>query len=350
LNPRSVLEDLLIPGVESCPCFIGFSGGRDSAALLSLVVALARERGLSAPIPVTLRFLHRPETEEVEWQEMMIDHLGLQQWQIIQITDELDPLGPVAVDVLRRHGLFWPPIAHRNVPLLEAARGHVLILGTGGDELFSPWILNPARRRLDVRVRPFRRAAKRAAFNLLPERLRIRVRLRRRLGMPWLLPKARREFNQLYREHLRHRSRSWAEAIQRMPDSRNFELTQAIFAAMARDADVSLVQPFFDHRFIRAVGESAPRRGFQSRATAMKQHFGDLLPARVAERTTKAGFYELHSGPRSRTFAGAWRGDGFDPALIDPEMLRREWLSKRPDFRSLTALNAAWLACREAET
>lgn len=346
---REVLVDLLIPCVEAAPCFVGFSGGRDSAALLSLATSLARERGLADPVPVTLRFEHRPRTDENAWQEMTIDHLGLERWEIIPIGDELDPLGPVAIEVLRRHGLFWPPVAHRITPLLEAARGHVLVLGTGGDEMFSPWTRHPATNRLDVRVRPVRKALKRAAFNLLPERLRISIHLRRRKELPWLRPAARREVERKYRATLPRRSPSWAAAIGRIPESRNFELTQAVFAAMARDAGVVLVQPFFEPEFIRAVGKSAPKGGFASRAAAMELHFGDVLPSGMLERTTKAVFDELHGGRWGRQFAQAWNGSGLDPALVDPEALRRQWLSPRPEYRSLTALNAAWLASRSSE-
>lgn len=347
-DARGVLEELLLPRLEAGPCYVGFSGGRDSAALLSLAARLARARGLPDPIPVTLRFPHRPRTEESDWQERTVDHLGLQRWDIVRVDDELDPLGPVATGVLRRHGLFWPPVAHRITPLLEAARGHVLVLGTGGDEMFSPWTLHPALRRFDVRVRPARKAVKRAAFNLLPRGVRVRIRLRRRSGYRWLRPAARREVDRRYRSALRRRSTRWADAIRLIPETRNFELTQAIFSAMARDARVSLVQPFFDARFIRAIGESAPRRGFPSRAAAMELHFGDVLPPGSAERTTKAVFDELHAGPCSRAFARGWDGGDLDPALVDAEMLRAEWLKPRPQYRSLTALNAAWLASSEA--
>lgn len=347
---RGVLENLLVPRLETDPCFMSFSGGRDSAALLSLGTHLARERGLSDPVPVTLRFENRPRSNETEWQEMTVDHLRLRRWEIVTIGDELDPLGPVATEVLRRHGLFWPPVAHRIVPLLEVARGHVLFFGTGGDEVFSPWRRHAAQERLDVRGRPFRKAVRRAAFNLLPERLRIYVRLRRRRELPWLRPVARREVERRYRALLRRRRGSWAEAIQRIPESRNFELTQAIFAALARDAEVSLIQPFFDPGFIRAVGQSAPRRGFSRRAAAMELHFGDVLPPQIVQRTTKAVFDELHGGQESRAFALAWDGRGLDPRLIDAEVLRREWLAPRPEYRSLTALNAAWLTSAESET
>ncbi|HUF89294.1 MAG TPA: asparagine synthase-related protein [Gemmatimonadota bacterium] len=347
---REVLQDLLVPRLESAPCFVSFSGGRDSAALLALAVRLAKERGLEEPVPVTLRFEGRPRTDESDWQERTIDHLALREWRVVQVGEELDPLGPVATAVLRRHGLFWPPVAHRIRPLLDAARSHVLIMGTGGDEMFSPPVRHPARRRLAVRGRPLPLAARRAAFNLLPERLRIGLVLGRDRRSAWLRPAARRELRRRYRAWLRRRHPSWAEAIRLVPELRSFELTQAVFAAQARDADVTLVQPFFDRRFIRAIGESAPRTGFPSRAAAMALHFGDVLPPEIVARTTKAVFDELHGGRASREFASAWDGRGLDPHLVDPEALRREWLAPRPEYRSLTALNAAWLASTGGDT
>lgn len=341
---RQTLTDLLVPRLETAPCFVGFSGGRDSAALLSLATRLARERSLPDPIPVTLRFEHRPRTDESHWQELTIEHLGLNRWEIVPLGDEVDPLGGIAIGVLGRHGLFWPPVAHRISPLLEVARGHVLMLGTGGDELFSPWKPHPVRRRLGVRGRPPLRAFRRAAFNLLPRQLRTRVRLRRSKDWPWLRPAARREVERRYRDFLGKRSPTWAAAIERLPESRNFELTQAIFGSMARDAGVVLAQPFFEPRFIGAIGASAPRRGFESRAAAMALHFGDVLPPKMLERETKAVFDELHGGRSSRAFAKTWDGSGLDPAMVDVELLREEWLSPRPAYWSLTALNAAWLA------
>lgn len=347
-NAREVLEELLLPALESPPCFVGFSGGRDSSALLSLATVLARKHGLVDPVPLAMRFEDYAETDETEWQEMMIDHLGLRRWEILPIRDELHPLGPVATAVLRRHGLYWPPVAHRIVPLLEAARGAVLVIGTGGDEMFSPLRPNPVRPR-PIRVRPFRRAVRHALFNLLPREIRSRLWSRRVLRLRWLRPTARRQVQGLYRAKLRHRSPSWGVAVGRLPDTRNYELTQAVFGAMARDAEVSLVQPFCDPRFIHTAGEAAPRRGFPSRSAAMEFHFGDILPRPIIERTTKAGFDELFSGQPIRAFAESWDGGGLDPAGVDAQALRREWLSPRPDYRSLTALNAAWLASRGGE-
>ena len=78
----------------------------------------------------------------------------------------------------------------------------------------------------------------------------------------------------------------------------------------------------------------------------MERHFGDVLPPRLLERTTKAVFDELHGGREVRSFAETWDGRGLDERLVDPDALREQWMSPRPHYRSLTALNAAWLASK----
>jgi hypothetical protein len=64
----------------------------------------------------------------------------------------------------------------------------------------------------------------------------------------------------------------------------------------------------------------------------------------VIRRTSKAVFTESLWGPDSRDFAERWDRTGLDAALVDPEALRLHWLRRRPDMRSATALQAAWLA------
>jgi asparagine synthase (glutamine-hydrolysing) len=71
---------------------------------------------------------------------------------------------------------------------------------------------------------------------------------------------------------------------------------------------------------------------------------GDLLPANVLGRTSKAYFNRVFFGEHTRAFAASWSGEGLDERLIDPEALRREWLSEVPDFRTSLLLQSAWLA------
>ncbi len=81
----------------------------------------------------------------------------------------------------------------------------------------------------------------------------------------------------------------------------------------------------------------------------MEHFFGELLPRTVMERTTKAVFTESFWGADSRAFARDWDGAGLDPSLIYVERLRSETLRPKPDMRSATSIQAAWLASRAAE-
>ena len=77
---------------------------------------------------------------------------------------------------------------------------------------------------------------------------------------------------------------------------------------MAEDAGVQLVEPFFDARYVRSVYEEAPLEGHPSRTAAMERLFGDVLPAKVSARDTKAIFTEVFRGPETRRFAEEWDG------------------------------------------
>jgi len=74
---------------------------------------------------------------------------------------------------------------------------------------------------------------------------------------------------------------------------------------------------------------------------------GDALPRALIERRTKAVFNRAFFGSYSRAFAEGWSGAGVDPALVDPEALRAEWLRPVPDFRTAILLQAAWLYQRD---
>ena len=121
-SPRAALASLLRPALANPPCVIAFSGGRDSSALLAVAVDLARREQWPLPIPVTLRF-SSAATEETAWQEVVLRHLGLDDWIRLQIGEELDLLGPLATRGLRRHGLLYPANAHVVVPMAEHAVG-----------------------------------------------------------------------------------------------------------------------------------------------------------------------------------------------------------------------------------
>jgi asparagine synthase (glutamine-hydrolysing) len=64
----------------------------------------------------------------------------------------------------------------------------------------------------------------------------------------------------------------------------------------------------------------------------------------VLERRSKAVFTHAVFTGHTREFARGWTGDGVDPALVDPEVLRDNWLSASPHAPSMTLLQQAWLS------
>ena len=74
-------------------------------------------------------------------------HLRLPDWERIEISNELELLGPVSGPVLRRHGVLWPPFSYIHVPILGRARGGTVLTGAGGDEALSRGALSSFRGR-----------------------------------------------------------------------------------------------------------------------------------------------------------------------------------------------------------
>ena len=139
------MENAVRPHLSRPPCIVSFSGGRDSSAVLAVATSVARREGLELPIPVSLRYANAPQTHEDEWQELVIRALGLQQWERLAMTDELEFLGPVWKEVLQELGVVWPVnagVMHR--PIIPLARGGSLLTGFPGDWLFGKWRWRPA--------------------------------------------------------------------------------------------------------------------------------------------------------------------------------------------------------------
>lgn len=344
-TPKETLETILLRALRRPPCIVAFSGGRDSSAILAEAARVARKHGLDDPIPYTMRFDEAPRTGEVEWQQLVIDHLGLDEWRQQSITNELDALGPVGAGVLRRHGVHWPPNIHTFQVWLDAAAGGSLLTGNGGDELFTAWLGHRIAVLRRARDRPHRYDVKPLLLYLLPQELFIRRSVRQgRFRLPWLLPEAAREVQRGAADEMTRIDTSWEKRLENYLDSRYREVGLAVGSAMASASDIQLVEPFFDAAYIRSAYAAAPVEGYPSRTAAMTAIFGDELPEKVTSRSTKAVFTEVFAGAETRRFAEEWDGAGLDPELVDAEALRRVWLAPRVDIRSLVPLQAAWLA------
>ena len=348
-EPLAALEDAVLPALERSPCLVAFSGGRDSSSVLAAATLAARREGLPAPVPVTLRVRDAPRAEESDWQELVIRHLGLREWQRYEVGEEMDRVGPLSLSVLRRHGVLYPPNTFLQLPLIEAARGGCLLTGLGGDELFAGWRWRNHAEALARRRRPTALDALRIAYASSPGALRRwrETRRYRLVGLVWLRPDAALAASRMVAVARAEQPRSWAGWVDWTARRRSLSAAQWSLSLLALDADTVLVHPLLDPTFLAALARAGGRVGFGDRTAGMRAVFGDLLPDEVLCRPTKAEYGEVFWGSGAREFATGWSGPGVDPELVDPGALRREWLKPRPHEDSAMLLHAAWLAERD---
>jgi hypothetical protein len=343
LDARVALEHALLPALQRPPCLVAFSGGLDSSGILAAATATARKHGLPLPIPATNRFPRAPDVDESSWQELVVAHLGLDEWVRVDIDDELDVIGPVATVHLRKYGVLWPPNAHFLTPLAQRADAGTLLTGIGGDELFTPGMSRGARV-LAGEVAPRRADLREVAAVLAPRPLRRRHLRGSFSPPPWLRPHAQRLWQDALAREATGEPLWWGRSV-----LRNWWRSRArigvvsSLAAAAGDA-VVVRHPFMNPGFVRAVAVERWRTGFPSREAALERLFGDLVPPAVRKRTDKTAFFAPFVNVHSRSFIATWDGSGIDLALVDPERLRATWLEAEVDARSYLCLQAAWLA------
>jgi asparagine synthase (glutamine-hydrolysing) len=342
------MERIALAAVSRPPCVVGFSGGRDSSAVLAVAVHVARREGLPDPIPVTRVFAGVAETEETDWQELVIRHLGITEWIREPIDDEMDVLGPLAQHRLRRHGVLWSPLLHGDDYFLRHAHGGSVLDGEGGDDVCDPGPhrIAPLAHMLRQRQPPTRRRVRRAALVLAP------TRLRRRRGetknnqdlRPWLRPAAYELLAERWSQHVVVEPLDARRSIMLVLRRRavaDLQHNQEYFAAQQ---NVRHVSPLLDPVVARAVATQAGRLGFRDRADGLRTICGDLLPPAILARTTKAEFNATFFNRHTRAFAETWSGAGVDPEQVDIEVLREIWRSASGYALSACLLQAAWLA------
>jgi asparagine synthetase B (glutamine-hydrolysing) len=347
-TPRAVLEDAVLQCLRRPPCVVTFSGGRDSSAVLAVATHVARAHGLELPVPITNRFPAARRTDERDWQERVIAHLGLPEWERLSWTDELDLLGPYALRVLRRHGPLMPFNAHFLEPLLERAAGGSLLTGIGGDELFYPGDRRTVVRLLYAREHPGRHGLRRLAREAAPRAVRRRLIERERpFAFGWLLEDTRSRITREYAQAAVEWPLRWDRSLDALWRSRHVQCIHATLRAMASAHDAELSSPFIEADLLSAYARHSAPAGLPGRGSALVELVGDLLPEDVLRRATKATFDDPFWNRHARAFVDRWTGRGLDPQLVSVEALRAEWHSEQPLGNSYTLLHHAWLADNE---
>ena len=346
--PRAVLEAILVGALQRPPCVVGFSGGRDSSALLALAVHVARREGLDVPVAATNVFPGDVRAAESGWQELLIRHLGVTQWERLRFTGEMDVVGPVAAPLLRRFGPTFPFNGHFGMPSVALAAQGTYVTGIGGDELFEPNELTRLTLVLTGRLRP-RRDDGLQALRLLGPRYLTRRHYRRLVpGEPWLRPEAGRDLAAGLAETLSRQSLWYSQQIRNdVWRDRARAALQATLAAFAATVPAEMVHPFQDPSFLKSVSAHRGRVPWRSRSAAMTELFGDVLPADLVRRPTKASFDSIFFHDHSRAFVERWDGTGVDAGLVDVDRLRETWSRPAVDARSLSLLQQAWWAANE---
>jgi hypothetical protein len=353
VSTRDALEAEVRKALSRPPCIVSFSGGRDSSAILALAVTLARREGLPDPIALTWRFPGFASSEESEWQELVIAHLGVTDWERLSLADEFELLGDLATRELQAHGLLWPPNLHFHVPALDRSSGGSMLTGWDGDAVLGGGRFARVHAVVHGQVRPEPRDIMRVGYAFTPHTLRdrLRPRIARTVAAesPWLNAEAV--------EQIAHRCRS-------APSPRRFDqwvswYSRQRYLRLARDnleliasvRNVSVRHPLAAESFLSALAREGGAVGFgATRYAMMRRLFADLLPDEILRRQSKARLDEILWGTRSRAFARGWDGDGIDTALIDAELLRTHWESERPRYGAGTPLQAAWLRSQQATT
>lgn len=350
ITPRRALEQAVVPALSRPPCVVAFSGGRDSSLVLAVATAVARREGLPEPVPISYVFPDDEATDEREWQELVVRHLGIDDWERVTIHDELDLVGPLAARHLEHDGVLWPPTIARDVPLLERARGGSILDGEGGDEVLGSFnhrvapvaalLRHPRRLRPDL--------ARAAVEAVGPTRLRIR-RVERFWGAgdtPWLRPPGRQLLLESLAAGERHRPLSFDASVRRVPTERHHVLAARNRRHRARGFDVELHSPLVHPEVVHALARQGGRLGPGSRTDVLRALAPDLLPDEVLARRTKADFTDCYFGAHTHDFVAGWDGRGVDQYLVDPSELRKLWSSDVQHGLTAPLLQQAWLASR----
>jgi hypothetical protein len=351
LSPVEAIEGVLLEALARPPCLLSFSGGLDSSSLLALAVRIARREGLDLPVPATLVFPTVEESNEDEWQSLVLGHLGITEWERIVIhDDQFDAVGEVASRAMTRHGLLWPFNTHWQLPIVERAAGGSVVTGFGGDELGLNLAAARAERMLaERRIRHWRDLLV-VGFALSPKPLRGAVYRHRApvdylSQVTWLTGEGRQRVARAYGRSQVGFPLGWEAKLRHgLWSLRLLRIAIESYRVLAAYDRVRFVHPYLDGRVLDALARVGGFRGLgESREDLMRYLFDEIVPNELIERKTKATFHGALWTDTAARFAQEWSGGGLDRSLVDAEALRRHWSGSFPTAQSATLLQAAWL-------
>ena len=327
------------------PCYMPFSGGRESSMWLAMATRYARRHGHGDPVPITLRHPGLASPEQLRLQEHVVAQLGLADWERVEPDDDLDLIGPVAGAGLRRTGPFWPPNAYVMAPLLEAARGGVFVPLTGLSDFFAWWRWAPLAGVLMRHRRPTAGDAALLGSMLVPVSIRARVAHRRRMPpLSWLRPAAERRALELLTTRRATVPVRFNRAATAQITHRCFTGAAGTFRALGEAFGTTTELPLCRPGVVESLAGAGGWRGFGEQRAMLRRLAGDLLPSDLLARRLAPDLNPVFFGEPSREWAANWTGEGLDESVVDTEALRRNWLSDRPDPRTACLLQYAWLA------
>ncbi|MGH1561886.1 asparagine synthase-related protein [Mumia sp. DW29H23] len=346
-GPREVLEGLLTEVLGRGRCFVLFSGGRDSSALLAVATAVARRTGADDPVPVIGRYPREqhPDAYEEPWQDLVLDHLGIGERIVLDLDDDVRVLGARARGALLRHGALWPASVQSQEPFFSPLPdGARLLTGEGGDQAFLPRRITPLALLLKHHRRPDRALLGEIAASLAPAARQVR----RQPPPSWLRGEAVEAHRDAWTAFVRE-PWGWDRQTRRMYTSRAETVPLVNLASSAAEHGVALSHPFTDRGFLDALASAGGRWGYAGRTDVMRRLFSDVLPDAVLSRRTKAWFNSARWGEEERAFAERWTGSGIDPRYVDAEALRAQWLEPRQNQATYHLLQVAWVAAQRGD-
>lgn len=357
-SPSQALEDVLARALAAPPCRVSFSGGLDSSLILAAAARTARRRDLPPPIPVTLRFGGLEGSQEDDWQRLMVEHVGLEsQWTVLQLEDEVEIIGPHAVEYLAAAGAPpWP----WNLPfLMPVARaggpGGSLVTGVGGDELFTEPAYTVLLSALDGTRRPKLRDLPNLALPFTPWPARGAARLaQERQTRPWLTRRANARLAVRWASFEGTSPIGWDRAMRRLLwPSRYVQLALRSTEVISRVTGVEVSHPLLDPAVVSAVASHLGRSGPRSRASGFEAFEGSaLLPEALLHRRTKAIFDGAFWSERCRAFAPTALAHVRPEVrrLVDSGRLQEEWAKPNPTPLAYSILQDAWVRRAAAAT